>query len=149
MKNTVEEQIRNAFSGVGIPKGKLCVDTYDDEGAHEHFTGTSWDEHDFASLRKYESSMCFFTPDAFHYYLPAFMLAEVDDPVTADIIAENIAHHFINGAYIEERLARFNEAQLRAVIAFFELCAGRYNDGIYDVLFRDASHEVRKALNSR
>ena len=147
MKNTVEEKIRNAFSGAEIPRGKLCVDTYDYEGAHEHFTGTSWEEHDVVSLREYESSMCFFTPEAFHYYLPAFMLAEIKDPETADVISENIAHHFIDGAYKEERLAQFNEVQLKAVIEFLELCAERYDDGIYDVLFRSAAHEVRKALN--
>jgi hypothetical protein len=146
MKIDVQKQIKNAFSCEKIPKGKLSVETYDDEGTHEHFSGTSWEEHDIPSLRKYETSMCFFAPEAFQYYLPAFMLAEVNDPETADIIAENIAFLFINGTYKEERIARFTDAQLKAVIAFFEMCANRYNDGVYNIMFNDAADEVRKSL---
>jgi len=147
MNISVQDQITEAFSRAAPPRGKISVETYDDEGAHEKFAGTEWEEHNIPFLRYYETCMHFFTPEAFRYYLPAFMLAEINDPETADVIAENIAYHFINGVDREVRIAQFNREQLLAIIAFLELCAERYNDGIYDVTFNEAANEVRDALD--
>jgi hypothetical protein len=143
----VEQQITEAFSGNDIPTGKLCNEEYDYDDAHHGFIGTTWQEHDAHYLRSHESSLHYFTPEAFRYYLPAFMMAELWDPEAADVIAEGIAFQFTESPLKDVRLATFSQNELLAIIAFLEYCAARYNDGIYDVLFNNAAAEVRKYLN--
>lgn len=146
MDELVKKKIINAFSGLAIPKGKLCNEEYDYDNAHGGFTGTNWQEHDAAYLRMNEGALSFFTPEAFRYYLPAFMMAELSNPETADIIAEGVAFHLTDTPFSKERIATFNKEQLLAIIAFFECCANRYKDGIYDVVYKHAAEELNKAI---
>jgi hypothetical protein len=39
-------------------------------------------------------ALSFFSPEAFHYYLPAFTLAEVQDPIAAGQIGPSLLFHF-------------------------------------------------------
>ena len=43
-----------------------------------HFKGTRWQEHNLQTLGEF-NSLSFFHPEARRYYLPAFMLAELQD----------------------------------------------------------------------
>ncbi|WP_455220471.1 DUF6714 family protein [Kaarinaea lacus] len=144
MNQELEEKINTAFSRNTIPEGKLCSSEYDYEDTHFGFTGTTWQEHDALFLRKHASSLSFFTAEAFHYYLPAFMMAELKAPDTADIIAESIAFHLTEAPGSEERIKQFSREELLAVVAFFNLCAARYNDGIYDALFNSAAELLNR-----
>ena len=45
-----------------------------------HFKGTSWQQHTPQTLEFWDSLILFFHAEALHYYLPAFMLADLDDP---------------------------------------------------------------------
>jgi len=146
MGKLVEIKIVNAFSGGSIPKGKLCSAKYDYEDAHRCFIGTSWEEHDALFLREHESSLNFFTAEAFCYYLPAFMMAELKEPKIADIIAEGIAFHLTSTPFTKERISLFSRDQLLAIVAFFKCCAARYNDGVYDICFSKAADEIRKSI---
>ena len=141
---TLDEQITKVFSGMKVPNGKLSAWPYNDEGAHDFFTGTKWGDHNVKELRTHESALCFFTPEAFRYYLPAFMLAEVREPEIADIIAEDLASCFIDGIDKENRTALFNKEQIKTIISFFECCAARYDDRIYDVEFNKAKNQLQK-----
>ncbi len=147
MDKLVEVKIINAFSGASIPKGKLCSSEDDYENAHGGFIGTTWGEHDALFLREHESSLSFFTAEAFCYYLPAFMMAELKEPETADIIAEAIAFHLTDTPLTKERISLFSREQLLVIVSFFECCAARYNDGVYDICFNKAADEVRKSIN--
>jgi hypothetical protein len=118
----VARTITEAFRDTPRPTGKL-TDTYDDEGVEAYFAGRPWSGHDVASLRRHSAAMSFFTPEAFRYYLPAFMLAELADPETADIIGESIVHHFgppeDNWKDIHRaRLSLFTTPENDAVLAF-------------------------------
>jgi len=109
----VELVIRVAFGKNPPPTGPL-TNTYDDEGATEYFAGQSWDGHDTAALRMHEAAMCFFTPEAFRYYLPAYMLAELCDPENADVLGEYVVYQFGEPSVsreqtFEERLALFTQ----------------------------------------
>jgi hypothetical protein len=56
--------------------------SYDDEGITEYFTGTKWLGHSTGKLRARSSAVStFFTPKAFHYWLPAYLVAAVKDPI--------------------------------------------------------------------
>src|SRR4051794_22113680 len=108
----VREHIVDAFNDTPMPgPGDVSVPTYDDEDTANYFTGKAWQGHSARALREHESSMCFFTPGAFRYYLPAFMLAELDDPETADVIAEGILFHLYNGSRSNELLAVMDDRE--------------------------------------
>ena len=139
----IEKTIRAAFAETPIPSGKL-TDTYDDEGVSDYFKGSHWDGHSAEKLRYHSCALSFFEPAAFRYYLPAFMIAEIQDPETADIIAENIAYKFDTGHIRAELLPEFEDKEIDAILAFMRECANRYADGIYDALFLKAAAMIEK-----
>jgi uncharacterized protein DUF6714 len=66
-------QIRNAFTSSNPPTAELFEG--DSEGADEVFRGRRWNEISLTQLDYHSSALRQFTPEAFAYYLPAFMLA--------------------------------------------------------------------------
>ena len=58
----------------------IATPTYDDEGTTEHFCRTHWKDHSGDNLESFTSSITFFTPEAFAFYLPAFMIAALRNP---------------------------------------------------------------------
>ncbi len=123
-------QIEFAFSATPRPKEREISDpTYDDEGTAEYFRGKTWKSgHTVESLREHSSSLSFFTDEAFRYFLPAYMLATIDDPETADIIPESIEFHLVDSDHGEKRRARLTPAELDAVGAFFCYLSDEWSD---------------------
>jgi len=80
MNEQLKAGIASAFGSVPYPgEGNIAVETYDDEGTTEHFRGTRWQDHTVESLQNF-TVLSFFTPEAFCYYLPAYMLAALEKP---------------------------------------------------------------------
>ncbi|HYE19095.1 MAG TPA: hypothetical protein VEA69_11660 [Tepidisphaeraceae bacterium] len=81
--------ILGAFADVPYPGDDRIVDTLqDDEGVVEYFRGRPPTGHAPADLRRHDSALSFLTPDALHYYLPAFLAAVVEDPVASDVLSQ-------------------------------------------------------------
>jgi len=132
----LKNKIRVAFNDTPYPKSKL-TDTYDDEGVSEYFQGKSWDGNDVSDLRYHSVALSLFEPEAFRYYLPAFMLAELEDPDTADIIGESIVFHFSQPEKpweenFEKRLFLFTSIEKEAILEFIDYMQAKYE------LFDDA-----------
>jgi hypothetical protein len=89
-----------------------------------------------------KAALSFFTDKAFRYWLPAFMLAELESPVEADIIAEGIAFHLTEASGAGARLREFAPEELKAIGSFCDECAERYDD----IRFRDAARAVRARI---
>ena len=51
-----------------------------DEGIVDYFRRSTWRGHQTTNLRKHVAALSFFTHKAFRYWLPAFMLAELEEP---------------------------------------------------------------------
>lgn len=144
--------IEAAFAGTPAP-GENFEDisaTQWDEGIVDYFKGTTWRGHGVRDLRHHAAALSFFTDKAFRYWLPAFMLAELDDPEgEADIIAEYIASSFLPSEYgrRDARLEQFSAAELEAIAAFLMHCAHSYSQpGISDPHFSEAADIVRGRL---
>jgi len=103
-----------------------------DEGIVEYFRGKTWRGHRVKDLRHHEAALSFFTDKAFRYWLPAFMLAELESPEEADVIAEGIAFHLTQARDAEARLSQFSSDELSAIAAFLDVCAHRYPVGDCD-----------------
>ena len=91
--------IKAAFADVEYPGddniagcGRIGCD--DCDPLAEHFKGTSWQEHNLQTLAGY-AGIGFFYPQALHYYLPAYMLAEMENCRLAEI-------HFCQSEEYEE-----------------------------------------------
>ena len=128
--STLDELVRSAFGNTPAPIGRI-TDTYDDEGAADYFQGKKWDGHDVKTLRTHESAMSFFTPEAFRYYLPAFMLAELENPVEADILGEYVVYQFGRPApfwesEFKKRVALFTKSEKAAILAFVQYMQDQY-----------------------
>jgi hypothetical protein len=139
----VERQIETAFADTPSP-GTAFEDisaSMDDEGIVDYFRGRTWRGHRVTDLRYHDVALSLFTDKAFRYWLPAFMLAELDSPVEADVIADSIAFH-LTDARFAARLQQFTLGELAAIAAFLKECAQRYDDDA----FRAAERAVRARL---
>jgi hypothetical protein len=127
-------RIETAFATVSPPApDNLVVPTYDDEGVVLFFRGKSWRELSVEDLRRHEVALSFFSAEAFRYYLPAFMLADLDDPVRADIIGPGILFHFSPPSpywapQLRSRLALFSREQKDAIVQFVRTRGPHYED---------------------
>jgi hypothetical protein len=125
----VRERIERAFAGTPRPAGELVATTYDDEGVSAYFAGKSWRGHPVSDLRLHEVALCFFTPEAFRYYLPAFMLASLEDPEVADVIPQSIIGALARrGESSRLRVNAFSREEAGAVMAFLRTLVGFTDD---------------------
>ena len=124
--------IREAFKDVEYPgddhiAGCSRIGCDECEGIAEHFKGTTWQEHNLQTLLGYDTLALFHT-EARHYYLPAFMLADIGDnqSESGSVSNLNIAFRFISHeheSFQEERrnfLSLFSPQQRRAVIEYLK-----------------------------
>ncbi|MFP6694925.1 MAG: DUF6714 family protein [Pirellulales bacterium] len=114
--------------------------------------GRTWDGHDVPTLRMHEAAMCFFTPGAFRYYLPAYMLAELRDPENADILGEFVVYQFGEPELdwketYEKRLTLFTQDEKDAVLAFLRYMQERYGTFAEYVVFAEKQLAGNNGLN--
>jgi len=126
----LKSTIRRAFADTPYPSGKL-TDTYDDEGVSEYFAGKKWENLNVADLRRHYVALSFLEPQAFRYFLPAFMLGELSDPETADLIGESIVFHFARPEAFwvetyEKRIALFTKMEKEAIMHFMDYMQSTY-----------------------
>ena len=119
-----------AFCSKAIPKGTIVVQANDD-GTQKYFEGTEWQSHTAKELRSQDAAMHFFTPEAFSYYLPAFMVAELRDPEEADILGDYVVYQFekpVPGkeAEFNERIQHLSAEQRKVVLAFIQYMQEQY-----------------------
>lgn len=135
----VIQQIEEAWEDVPYPGDDkiFTPDSYDDEDIVNYFGGTTWRGHDPIKLRAHSSAFTFFTPEAFHYWLPAFMIAAIVNPEEADVVVDYIPRSLSDGRS-SMRWSLFSQAQRNAVAAYLRFQIGK---------FSDCSDDERKALN--
>ncbi|MEM6543291.1 MAG: DUF6714 family protein [Pseudomonadota bacterium] len=122
---TLEAMIRSAFRKTPYPGRSYSniAQSKVDEGIVEYFRGTTWEGHTVGNLRRHYAAISFLTDNAFRYWLPAFMLAHLEDPDSADIIAESIAWQLDSES---SRIQAFSEEKRDAVVSFLDHCIVEY-----------------------
>jgi hypothetical protein len=137
----VGRQIEMGFASTPSPGDRFedISATEQDEGIVNYFRGTSWRGHAVGDLRHHCAALSFFTGPAFRFWLPAFMLASLEDAKTADVIPESIASNMREPA----RLTLFTHSELSAIAAFLQDFSVRYDDES----FRTIAEQVRSAAN--
>src|SRR5262245_38370848 len=121
--NAVEviQMIEDAWRDVAYPGDREIFrsDSYDDEDIVNYFRGTTWRGHDPVKLRAHSSAFTFFTPEAFHYWLPAFMIAAIVSPDEADVIVNYIPWS-VSDTDASLRWPLFSMIQRQAVAAYLK-----------------------------
>ena len=125
LKQTIEE----AFADVAYPGDnnitRCPYNCSECRRVADHFKGRLGTGHTLEELREYHVALSLFTPEAFHYFLPAFMLVSVDAYEKGDVIPDAIRFHF---EYSQEmqghfavRMSKFSTAQRHAIIDYLVL----------------------------
>lgn len=126
-------QIEAAWADAKPPTGPLTK-TYDDEGVGAYFAGRTWRDHDVEALNYHAVALSFFEPEAFVYYLPAFLLGEIKDrrfggSIVFHLAPSNLARMW--GTKYRKTMAGFTPAQRAVLIDFLYWYAGE-SDGYDD-----------------
>lgn len=79
---TLIQEVRAAFATVPYPGEENLISPPDewDEGVADYFRGTTQEGHSVKDLRAHLEALSFFSSEAYHYYLPAFIIADLTDP---------------------------------------------------------------------
>lgn len=128
-KDDVIALIEQAFADTVYPgDDKLINGCHCEEcaGIAEAFIGKRWlSLTDVKFLRRYESALTLMYPEAFRYYMPAFMRAAVVDPKTADVIPHGLEfnlmpHHSASSEKFIARISGFTPQQKQAIKAYLK-----------------------------
>ena len=134
----LKAEIETAFANVSYPGDDNLTTSYnplssnDDEGVADYFRKTSWHGHSVQNLRYHSCALSFFTPAAFHYYLPAFLIADLEDPEEADIITNSVQFDFTaSSSSRTDRMKLFSAPQLAVIELYIDHVIAR--DGHYAI----------------
>ena len=86
----VIQSIRSAFAKVVYPGDSWIVsgsNDYEADEVHRNFVGRHWESFTRQELLDNYTALFFFTPQAFHYYLPAYLIASMDQLCYGDALA--------------------------------------------------------------
>jgi hypothetical protein len=130
---SLKETIEAAFASVAYPGDDnitRCPYSCSECGRiAAYFKGKLGTGQTMEELRDYHVALSLFTPEAFHYFLPAFMLASVDSYEKGDVIPDAIRFHF---EYSQEmrghfavRMSKFSTRQRHAIIDYLVLMERR------------------------
>ena len=88
----------------------------------DFFKGKEWRGQTAAELKNYHVALSLFTPEAFHYFLPAFMLVSLDSYEKGDVIPDAVRFHFEYSAEMQGhfavRMSKFSGEQREAIIDY-------------------------------
>lgn len=123
------DEITKAFVNTPHPGSRFedISTTADDEGIYAYFVDSEQFNHDVKNLHYHAVALSFFTDAAFRYWLPAFMIAELHDPIEADIIADSIAYHLSDAQGAHARICAFSESEIESIKKFLTACSNKYN----------------------
>ena len=116
------QEIKAAFADVPYPGDENITGTTFpwDEGVSDYFRGTTQEGHEVKNLRLHSAALSFFLPEAYHYYLPAFVIAVLQDPEEADAISDSLVVDFSGRDRTREIIQRLSPPQRRAMLRYFQ-----------------------------
>jgi hypothetical protein len=90
MRTLVKRKIQLAFPLNGIPAATNAIErTYCVEHLYEILGDRCWNTLTPTQYRQCSDGFSLLTVAGLHYYLPGYLISELDDPEEADVVAEN------------------------------------------------------------
>jgi hypothetical protein len=122
------EQIERAFKDTVYPGDDRIVENPNDMESSRlraRFKGKHWTTVPLSTLIKDRSGLPLMTPEAFRFFLPAYMHASVVYPDAVDVIPENVVFHLTppaersaNAEWFRERIRGFSPEQMETIRSF-------------------------------
>ncbi|MEO6034115.1 MAG: DUF6714 family protein [Verrucomicrobiota bacterium] len=89
----------------------------------DYFKSKTWEGHLVEDLRDHHTALSLFTPEAFQYFLPTFMLASLDSyddkvNILPDAIRFDFEFNLDHRDYFLVRVNRFSAAQRKVIVEF-------------------------------
>ena len=125
--------IEEAFANVPYPGDdnitRCPYDCTECRRVAEFFKGKTWTGHTVEELKPFHIALSVFTPEAFHYFLPAFMMVSMSLYEKGDVIPDAIRFHFecsqeMKG-HFAVRMSKFTPAQRKVIIDYLVLMERR------------------------
>lgn len=126
MTRNVEEAIAQAFADVPSPGDERLTTYVAGEPVEDTapYQGRTWDELDHEFLTRHHYALSWFTPGAFHYYLPAFLTAGLEEPKAVYVVSLLM---FLKptddptlSTFRRERWTLLSDAQIQALAEWLE-----------------------------
>jgi hypothetical protein len=129
----LKQIIEQAFTGVPQPADdnitRCPYNCAECRRIAELFKGKTSGGFSVEELRTVHVALSLFTPEAFHYYLPAFMLASVDSYEKGDVIPDAIRFHFEYSheaqGHFPLRMSKLSPVQRKAIIEYLVFMEGK------------------------
>jgi hypothetical protein len=123
---SLKQAIEEAFAGVPYPGDtnitRCPYNCTECRRVAEFFKGKTQTGYKLEELRVNHVSLTLFTPEAFHYFLPAFMVISLDSYEKGDVIPDAIRFHFEYSAEIQGhfavRMSKFTAVQRKTIIDY-------------------------------
>ncbi|MCX7885659.1 MAG: hypothetical protein N3B01_00170 [Verrucomicrobiae bacterium] len=152
---SVRDLIETAFENVSYPGDANIIrcSCYLCRAAAKYFRGTRWQTHTLKRLCEYQLAISSFTPEAFLYFLPAYMLQSLDAWGSSALIPFLITKQFLPPRMSEDpqriqahakRMALLSPAQRQAVIAYLRA----YKESGTALVDRDIEEAIAYLSNS-
>lgn len=124
-------RIQQTFFGVAAPRGALTFCPCEDCRKLADFFGTAspWQLFPLQELEVHGPSLCQFTPPAYRYYLPAFLIGEIRDVDRRTDIATWVMREFDEDnfdTWADRRLILFTPPQRDVLLLFCEFVANKH-----------------------
>jgi hypothetical protein len=122
----LKQAIEEAFAGVSYPgDGNITRCPYNCSECTRvalYFKGKTQTDHTEVDLRANHVALSLFTPEAFQYFLPTFMLMSLNSYEKGDIIPDAIRFHFeftheMQG-HFAVRMSKFTSEQRKVIIDY-------------------------------
>lgn len=137
MQSLVKHKIQEAFPVSGVPAASAAIEqTHSVEHLYEILGGRCWTDLTPTQYRRCSDGFSLLTVIGLHYYLPGYMISELDDPQEADVVAEYWTYHL--GGDSEFDTLRMNSlgelitlAQIEAVALWIGYYVNTYEKNKY------------------
>lgn len=155
-ESALKRQIEEAFASFPYPGDDKLVEKDSPEylDVAERFKGKhwiDWKDHPTELLMKTVGDLSFFSPAAFCYYLPLYMLQvllnNTEYPFSGEVIGNlaPLSTPWGNG-WVKKRLSLMNPSQLVAVLAFLKYIKEKQGDDLRTYPLDEAVTTVSKAM---
>jgi hypothetical protein len=147
--------IADAFAEVEYPGDVHLIENPrhpEYEELTEFFRGTTWRSHSAAKLRWHSRALSLFTPAAWHYFLPAFVIADLEDPLATDVLGGTVRTQFAPTSrqhdfrFASPRMSRLTAEQRKALAGYFRYCLRHCDFPGTRAEFLTAIYELEQAI---
>lgn len=145
---TLKQRVIQAFADVPSPKGDITSCKWDEcRDINKDFTGKNWKTIGSEIIRKNHNKLSFFLPQAFHYFLPAYLIYSLenfhyeyfhhpyDDTCEYTIYEVTLTQESIENSFgwWQERFGNFTQEQINCIYEFLDFVS---EDENFDVFYK-------------